>query len=358
MSLGGIVGNREVIAGLIAELGRRPAHAYLLSGPRGVGKALVATGLAHGLLCERSPGPGFCCTPENCQTRTSLGAAISRGRSGSGRAPRCDCCDACVQIASGVHPDFAYVSRNPKRAEVLIDQVRDLIERMGVRPMRANQRVVTIDDAETLNLSAQNALLKTLEEPPGHAIVFVISDSERALIDTVRSRLRPVRFAPIEAAEIAGVLTVRAEMPLERAQALARLARGSIRRALDLAEGTEPPVRELIEALSRARSLDFAGAQSIAQDFFGSREDATGNFELIARILDEMLCFKLLGAELNAPSPEIAKIMAEIAQKLDAAIIAKLVETALLAVEAVEAMANSRLQAERWWMAAGEALRG
>jgi DNA polymerase III subunit delta' len=261
-------------------------------------------------------------------------------------------------MAAGVHPDFAYVSRNLNRTEVLIEQVRDLIARMGVRPMRGNWRVVIVDDAETLNLPTQNALLKTLEEPPGHTIIFLVTDSERALLDTVRSRMRPVRFAPLTVAEIAAVLATRAVAPAERAHALARLARGSISRALALAGEVEPPVRELVDALNRAGTLDFAVAQGIAQELFGSREAAAGNFELIARILEEMLCFKLLGAELNAPSPETARIMADIAQKLDAATLAKLAETALQAAEAVDAMANSRLQAEQWWMAAGEALRG
>jgi len=356
MSFSGVAGNRELIAGLLAELVRRPSHAYLLAGPGGVGKALVATGLAHSLLCERSPGAEFCCAPENCPVRTT--PVSSRGRAAAGAALRCECCSACVQMATGVHPDFAYISRNPNRTEVLIEQVRDLIGRMGVRPMRRNRRVVVVDDAETLNLPTQNALLKTLEEPPGHTIIFLVTDSERALLDTVRSRMRPVRFAPLTVAEIAAVLTTLAVMPAERAQALARLARGSISRALALAEEVEPPVRELVDALNRAGALDFAVAQGIAQEFFGSREAAAGNFELIARILEEMLCFKLLGGELNAPSPETARIMADIAQKLDAATLAKLVEAALQAADAVDAMANSRLQAEQWWMAAGEALRG
>jgi hypothetical protein len=170
--------------------------------------------------------------------------------------------------------------------------------------------------------------------------------------------MRPVRFGPLEVSEITAVLISRAKLPPERAAALARLARGSLRRALALAEGSEPPVKELIAALHRAKTLDFAEAQSIAQEFFGSREEAANNFELIARILEEMLCFKLLRAELNAPSPEVTKVMTEVALRLDAATLATLLDGALQAAAAVEAMANSRLQAEQWWMAAGAALRG
>src|SRR5690348_3631999 len=155
MTAEGIVGNHALIENLISELGRRPYHAYLLSGSASIGKALVAKAAAHSLLCERSPGANFCCTPEKCPVRTNSGSGETRTRSAN--QPRCDCCSACVQIATGVHPDFVYVARNPKRTELLIEQVRDFIDRLGVRPARGTRRVAIIDDAETLNIPAQNA---------------------------------------------------------------------------------------------------------------------------------------------------------------------------------------------------------
>src|SRR5216684_1772954 len=330
MPLDGIAGNRELIEGLVAELGRRPSHAYLFSGPRGIGKAAVAAGLAHSILCERSPGPRFCCTPERCAARSAAG---STGRNRG-------------------------AARQPNRSDLLIEQVRDLIERLGLRPSRGDRRVAIIDDAETLNLPAQNALLKTLEEPPGHTIIFMVTQSERALLDTVRSRMRPVRFGPLTVGEIAAVLAARAGLDADRANALARLARGSLSHALSLSEGDAPPIKELLEALSRARSLDFAAAQSLAQDFFASREQAVDNFELIARLLEEMLCFKLLRENPNAPSPEAAKMMTTLAERLDVDTLANLLDAALKSGTAIDAMANSRLQAEQWWMTAGQALRG
>lgn len=359
MSLAGVAGNRELIAGLEAEIARRPSHAYLFAGPRGVGKSLVARGIAHNILCERSPGAQFCCNPADCPARTAAASpARGRGAAAASAAPRCECCAACVQIALGVHPDFLYVARQPNRTDLLIEQVRDLIERLGVRPSRGPRRVAIVDDAETLNLPAQNALLKTLEEPPGQTMMILVTSSERALLDTVRSRMRPVRFGPLTVAEIAGVLESRANIQPERAKAIAPLARGSLARALALAEGDEPPVKELLDALGRAKTLDFAGAQALAQDFFGARDQAVENFELIARLLEEMLCFKLLGSELMAPAAEAATAMAEIAARTDAATLARVAEAALAAAGAVDAMANSRLQAEQFWMGAGRALRG
>jgi len=353
MPLDGLRGHRELASRLFDELRTRPSHAYLFSGPRGVGKALVAESLAHGLLCERSPGAKFCCTPEHCPVR--IGATQSvRGRAAATPSPRCDCCSACIQIATRVHPDFNYIAKPPGRTDVLIEQVRDLIAQLGIRPSRSPRRVAIIDDAETLNLPAQNALLKTLEEPPGQTIIFMVTASERALLDTIRSRMRPVRFGALAPGDIEQILAARGIASRERAAALARLARGSAARAIALAGGEEPPIKQLLSAVANANSMDFVRAQALAQEFFANRDQAAANFELLARLLEEILCYKLLGADAGV---EAASNKA-LADKLPLDAIVSCLDGAVRAVEAVEAMANSRLQAEQWWVSAGRAIRG
>src|SRR6516162_6307092 len=270
MSFRGVVGNNELIEALTTELAHRPYHAYLLIGPASIGKGLVAQGLAHSVLCERSPGVNFCCAVENCSVRRNP-TGSSGARAGSS-SHRCDCCAGCVQIAAGVHPEFVYVARNPKRTEVLIEQVRDFIARLGVRPSRGTRRIAIIDDAEALNIPAQNALLKTIEEPPIHTVIFLVTRSERALPDTMRSRMRPIRFGPLPAAEIEAVLMARMGMPREQAAAFAPLARGSLARAFALAAGAEPPMTDLLKALTGARAIDFAEAHALAQQFFATRD--------------------------------------------------------------------------------------
>jgi DNA polymerase-3 subunit delta' len=357
MSLNEVAGNRALIAGLEAELARRPSHAYLFAGPRGVGKATVARGLAQSILCERAPGPTFCCNPVECPTRAAPQASTSRARNAAPASPRCACCNGCVQVALGVRPDFNSIARQANRSEVLIEQVRDLIGRLGSRPSRGPRRVAIIDDAETLNLPAQNALLKTLEEPPGETIIFMITQSERALLDTIRSRMRPVRFAPLMPPEIASVLTTHAKLDPARANAVALLARGSVAHALALAEGDEPPVKELLKALSEAATLDFASIQPLVQSYFGARDQAADNFELIARLFEEMLCFRLLKTDLAA-SGTGAQLMVAMANRFDSRTMAELAEAALAAASAVAEMANSRLQAEQFFLTAGRALQG
>jgi hypothetical protein len=146
-------------------------------------------------------------------------------------------------------------------------------------------------------------------------------------------------------------------MDAARAAALARLARGSAGRALRLAGGAEPPIRELLSALVGARRLDFAQAQTLAQEFFASREQAAENFELIARVLEEILCLKLLRTPPVAAAPEVAETMTTMAESFALDALLTGLKGALDAGTAIEAMANPRMQAEQWWMTIGDALR-
>jgi DNA polymerase III subunit delta' len=358
MPIASIRGHREIAMRLLSELHSRPSHAYLFAGPRGVGKALIANSLVHALMCERSAGENFCCTTARCPVRLAPQTERTRARAADADTPRCDCCSTCVQIATGVHPDFTYVSRPVGRSEVLIDQVRELIVRLGIRPSRSSLRMAVIDDAETLGVPAQNALLKTLEEPPGHAIIIMVTASERALLDTVRSRMRTVRFPALQTADLEAILAAHGVADQARARALALLARGSAANAIALAEGDEPPMKELLDALGKAKSIDFARAQSLAQEFFANREAAAGNFELLARLLEEILCYKLLKTDFVAFGPESRSKMASLADSAEVDALVKCIDAAVRASEAVGENANPRLQAENWWTIAGHAMRG
>jgi DNA polymerase-3 subunit delta' len=348
MPLTGLLGHQELLATLHRELGRGRSQGFLFAGPRGIGKELVAEGLALSLLCERQGGLDFCCTPNQCPNRGD-------GAGGKQAVPQCDCCSACVQVALRVHPDFDYVALLPKRSFVLIEQVRELIARMGSKPSRGPVRAAIIDDAETLNLPAQNALLKTLEEPPGYAVIFLIAENANALLDTVRSRLRPVPFPPLSTADLSSLLMLKADLDGERAGALARLSRGSASRALALASGTEPPAREMIEALKQAGKIDFVQAHRLAERFFANRDQALENFELLGRLLEEVMCLKLGAPDAQGASAASPGPLTDLMEAFSLECILIILELALRAAAAVDAMANPRLQAEGFWMAAGAA---
>jgi DNA polymerase-3 subunit delta' len=352
MALNNLLGHRELLERLYRELQRGRSQGFLFWGPKGIGKELVAEGLVLSLLCERARGLDFCCTPDDCPKR----GEESGGRRARAPARQCDCCAGCVQVATRIHPDFDYVALLPKRSFVLIEQVRELIAHLGIKPSRAAVRTAIIDDAETLNVAAQNALLKTLEEPPGHAVIFLIADNANALLDTVRSRLRPAHFPTLSAADLASLLMRKAGVEQERADALARLARGSASRALAMAGEEEPPARELLDALKQAATMDFMQVRRLAERLFATREQAAENFELMARLLQDVLALKL-GVQAAGPQTATAAHLAELVEGLSLESILVMLELALRAAKAVDEMANPRLQAEGLWLAAGEAMK-
>jgi DNA polymerase-3 subunit delta' len=159
------------VASLIA--GNRLAHALLLAGPRGVGKAHFALGLASFLLCE-SPDPV--------------------------RKP-CGECRSCVQIAAGVHPNLLRLAPAEDKRDIAIDDVRALIDRLHLSSHYGQAKVAIIQPADSLNLSGVNALLKTIEEPPAATHLLLVAERWRALPATLRSRCQILRFAPPPAAQ-------------------------------------------------------------------------------------------------------------------------------------------------------------
>ncbi|MGH7864318.1 MAG: hypothetical protein ACREQB_04970, partial [Candidatus Binataceae bacterium] len=177
-------------------------------------------------------------------------------------------------------------------------------------------------------------------------------------LDTVRSRMRAVRFGGLTVDDLEAIVGERGEAASGRIAAAARLARGSASRALELAGGEAPPMTEILNALGAVKSLDYASASRLAQELFASRETAAENFELIARLLEEILVAKMCGAESATIEPGAARIMSELSASLSTEAIVDCISAAVRAHDAIEAMANPRLQAEQWLLNAGRAMRG
>lgn len=178
----------------------RVAHAYAFLGPSGVGRRLVALGLAQAVLCPR------------------------RG---------CGACRVCRRVAAGQHPDCQVIApqpppENPRAQPVVrIEQIRQLIHAAALAPLEGPRKVFVLDDAERLTLPAAQALLKTLEEPPPRTLLVLVVAHARALPPTVLSRCQPVRFRPLPPAAAARVLETQGVAP-EAAQLLARLCQGRV----------------------------------------------------------------------------------------------------------------------------------
>ena len=188
----------------------RLAHAYLFTGPAGVGKRLFAVELAKALLCE-SPPPGPPLTA-------------------------CDRCPACVQVESGTHPDFFSAARPAESLEFPIELMRELCRGFALRSARGKGKVVVLDDADDLNEESANCFLKTLEEPPPGSVLILIGTSADRQLPTIVSRCQVVRFAPLPPDVVSDLLRaggVEDEALLGR---LVRLGGGSPGLALALAD--------------------------------------------------------------------------------------------------------------------------
>ena len=113
----------------------------------------------------------------------------------------CGTCAACTRIARGVHPDVLVVEPGDN-GSIRIDQIRDVIDRAGFRPFEGRRRVVVVDEADTMIAAAQNALLKTLEEPPSASVFILVTARPDMLLPTVQSRCQRLRFQSVEREEV------------------------------------------------------------------------------------------------------------------------------------------------------------
>ncbi len=177
---------KEILARAI-ERDRVPP-ALLVTGRDGVGRCLVATELAKAINC-RQPPPN-----------------LPREAGGAGGELPCGVCVPCAKIASGTHPDFVRVELEDGKSEISIAQVRALIDELALAPVEAKKRVFIIDHAELMNDNAQDALLKSLEEPPARSHLILVARHESALLRTIQSRCFLLALGELDVEETTKVL--------------------------------------------------------------------------------------------------------------------------------------------------------
>ncbi len=230
----------------------RVAHAYLFSGPEGVGKERVAMAFAAALNCQ---------DPEQ---------------------QPCGHCESCGRIARGSHPDLRVVAceaervsrgeREPEKGRSPSQQIRnaDLDEVAAIfrnRPYMGKYKVVLIVDAERMNANSQNRFLKTLEEPSDDTVILLITAHPEALLATVRSRCQVLAFGPLPRAVIAKTLEERQGVDAQRALVLAAMSQGSLGRALQMAGDAFLAQRDaVIGSFERVQAGDMADLLEVAGD--------------------------------------------------------------------------------------------
>jgi DNA polymerase-3 subunit delta' len=222
----------------------KPPHALLLVGPEGVGKATLALDLAAGLLCL-APDP----------------------------ADRpCRDCAACRKVAHGNHPDLHLLAPEGAGQQIRIGQVQQLSADLALLPLEGRFRIAIVEKAHRLNEDAQNALLKTLEEPPAAVVLVLAADDAARLLPTVVSRCARVRLGPVAAEELSAILAERGVADAARSAALTRLTGGRPGAALALATNSDAVVaqgrlaRTLLDLLGADRRRRLAAQQELIDD--------------------------------------------------------------------------------------------
>ena len=210
MGFKGIVGHEDIIAHFKSSIETgNVAHAYIISGDAGSGKKALAYAFAETLECE------------------------------AGGTEACGTCQSCLQVSTGNYPDIITVTHE-KPNLISVDEVRDqLINTIDIKPYKGKYKIYIIPDAELLNVQAQNAMLKTIEEPPAYAVILLLTTNLDKLLETVKSRCLKLQTKPIRERDVLAYLTNVMGLTKEKAYFCLDFAQGNLGKAIKLAGNDE-----------------------------------------------------------------------------------------------------------------------
>jgi DNA polymerase III subunit delta' len=333
MPLSDVEGQPHAIEALRAALRSGAVHhAWLFTGPEGVGKELGAIGFAQALACGESPGEG------------------------------CGRCASCDRIARRNHPDVRWVmpeaelvaralagrsdfSESPSRW-IKVDQIRVLEERLSRHPLELARHIGIVAHADSMNEPAQNAFLKTLEEPPPGTVLILVATHPDLLLPTIRSRCTRVQFAPLPEALVARKVVEKKKTSEAAAQLAARMAGGSLARALELDVEMLARRRQLIERFEALDPDDARTHLAFAEELGGSRDAVEQSLHLLDVWTRDVAVVRAGGESIvNRDLTELARAAASKASDTELQQRHQLIGEALL--EMTERNASPRLQLEK-----------
>ena len=260
-----IVGHEQIKDHMQAAIrDKKPFHAYLFQGEEGVGKEALARTFAAGLQCQ----------------------------SESADKP-CKECVSCRQMESGNQPDVIWVTR--EKASLGVDEIREqLCNTMDIKPFSSPYKIYLVPEAEKMTEAAQNALLKTIEEPPEYGIVILMTSNISALLPTIQSRCLTMEFRPLSTAVVESFVKEHCQVPDYQARASAAFAQGNLGKAMRYAKSEDFIERKdhIISLLRHVEQMDLSEMLAVIKDL-GTRKDEVRDYiDLMVLWYRDVLLFK------------------------------------------------------------------
>lgn len=246
----------------------KTAHSYLFEGLTGCGRKKTALALIQAIFCS----------------------AVADDA--------CGVCPSCRKVAGENHADIHTIAPLPDKRDISIEQLREMQRTLSLRPYEAPRKACIIEPAERMSVNAANSLLKTLEEPPGDALIILLTENAGMLLPTIRSRCQLIRFAPLSPEHVMALLQ-RNGMAAEAAGLLAPMAGGSMQRAIELDNESLAAKREAV--INRLGQMKINRIASV----FDAAEALSGNRDETLELLDLMISFYRDALHLAAGSSEI-----------------------------------------------------
>jgi len=235
-----IKGHAQIIGSLKESMEKgRVSHAYIFSGKKGSGRKTMANAFAKAMQCE----------------------------AGCGKA--CGKCASCRSFDSKNNPDVYYVYPTKTKA-LSVDDVREqIIERVKTKQYRCRYKIFIVDNAETMTQQAQNALLKTLEEPPEYVVIMLIAENMKSILPTVLSRCVELKFMPLKNDDVKEYLSEKQGLSQTDAAFFAEYSMGSIGRAVQLSQDEDfaNMRRDLYEKLSAITRMSVSSVMTLGASF-------------------------------------------------------------------------------------------
>lgn len=259
-----IVGHEQIVEHFQNSIRNQSvSHAYLLSGENGSGKMLLANAFAKTLQCEQ------------------------------GGINPCGTCKSCLQAESGNHPDIIYVTH--EKLSISVDDIRSQVNQtIDIKPYSSKYKIYIINEASKMTEQAQNALLKTIEEPPAYAVILLLTENPGSLLQTILSRCVQLELKQVDKTKVTKYVAERLNISEEQASTAANFAQGNIGKAIRYAssESFLDNKNDVLRLLKQIDEMEIPDIISIIRHFGEHKAEINDTLDLMLLWYRDVLMFK------------------------------------------------------------------